>query len=269
MIKESLEKKRERLTRLLTESIKDRDAVACAFSGGVDSSFLLLEAVETLGPERVIAVTAISPTIPAEEIEEAIGFCKKLGVSHVTVETKELDDSAYRANPENRCYVCKRIRYALLRQWADNNDYEILDGTQADDDPTDRPGMAALGELKIQTPLLDAGIKKAEIREFLRSYGFHELAEKSAQPCLATRIPFGTSISVEALEMISSGEKILRSFGFDLVRLRHHYPLARIVLDEKGIDRMLSDSQLRGAILEALLQLGYSHVTLDLKEYGK
>ncbi len=268
MIKQSLEQKRNRLRALLERLAKDRDAVACAFSGGVDSSFLLLEAVETLGSERVVAVTAISPTIPPGEMEDAEDFCNRLGVRHVKVETKELDDKTFASNPVNRCYVCKRLRYKLLKEWADENNYQILDGTQADDDPNERPGMAALTELGVQTPLAEAGIGKADIREFLGSYGFHKLAEKSAQPCLATRIPFGTSITVEALEMISSGEKILRSFGFETVRLRRHYPLARIVLDKEGINRILSNSQLREEILEALLRLGYSHVTLDLKEYG-
>jgi uncharacterized protein len=145
----------------------------------------------------------------------------------------------------------------------------IFDGTQSDDVPEDRPGMRALAELSVSSPLADAGIGKDEVRGFLRKAGFSDLAEKRAQPCLATRIPVGQSITLEALEMVRRGETFLKECGLTTVRLRHHQTLARIVTDSSGFSLILEGDDLRQKILAKLKELGYQHVTLDLEEYGK
>jgi uncharacterized protein len=264
-----LRKEKQLMDKLIQASGGKNGRVMVAFSGGVDSSLLLWESVRTLGADRVIAVTATSPTSISGEEEVARRFAAKLEVEHLVVPTGECADEAFLANPENRCYLCKQIRYRLLKKLAEDLRISaVLDGSQADDDPSERPGMQALDELGITSPLAQAGITKMEVRTLLRKAGFFGLAEKNAQPCLATRIPAGQPITLEALEMIRLGERLLNDFGFKLFRLRHHYPVARIVTDQNGISYALKEKKIREKLVSGLREIGYKWVTLDLEEYG-
>lgn len=243
--------------------------VLVAFSGGVDSSLLLWESVRALGPERVTAVTAVSPTSIPEEVESAREFTRALHVTQVIHPTEECLDRRFMENPPDRCYICKQIRGLLLKELAEKEtETVIFDGTQADDDPSDRPGMRALEEIGILTPLATAGIGKEEIRALLRAAGFEELAAKKAEPCLATRIASGTPITLTALERIRDGERFLKGCGLETVRLRDHYPIARIQTDRAGMALLLSKEGLRQSISDRLRELGYDHATVDLEEYG-
>ena len=246
-----------------------RGRVIVAFSGGVDSCLLLWESVRTLGPERVTAVTAFSPTSIPEEVEAAWAFARALETTPVVHPSDECLDPRFMKNPPDRCYICKQIRGRLLKDLSGKETGTVIfDGTQADDDPSDRPGMRALEEIGILTPLATVGIGKAEVRALLRAAGFEELAAKRAEPCLATRIPSGTPITLTALERIRDGERFLKGRGLETVRLRDHYPLARIQTDQAGMTLLLSKEGLRQSISDRLRELGYDHVTVDLEEYG-
>ncbi len=261
--------KERRLRQLIMEKSRGRP-VMVAFSGGVDSSLVLWESLQALGATNVLAVTAASPTSFPGELEEATEFAEHLGVTHMILSPGECDAPSFMSNPKDRCYVCKRIRYGKLKRVAEEQGvFAIFDGTQADDDPEERPGMKAMTELGISAPLQDAGIGKEVVRSLLRAAGFSGLAEKMAQPCLATRIPFGQAITLEALERVKQGEMFLRSFPFRIVRLRDHYPIARIVTDKSGISTIFGSEETRKMIRERLLELGYEHITVDLMQYGR
>jgi pyridinium-3,5-biscarboxylic acid mononucleotide sulfurtransferase len=264
--------KEQRLRKIIRETLAKAGGgkVFVGFSGGVDSSLLLWESVQTLGPEKITAVTATSPTSIPEEEESTRRFATDLRVRHLVVPTNECDDSEFMSNPWDRCYRCKRIRFTLMKELSNQVPGSVIfDGTQSDDVPEDRPGMRALAELGISSPLAEAGIGKEDVRVFLRKAGFSDLAEKRAQPCLATRIPVGQSITLEALEIVRRGESFLKECGLTTVRLRHHQTLARIITDRSGLSLILVGDDLRQKILAKLKELGYQHVTLDLEEYGK
>lgn len=265
---DTLTEKERKLRQIIRDASADRGALV-AFSGGVDSSLLLWEAVRTLGPSMVTAVTATAATSPGGEEESARQFALELGVEHLVVETDECSDERFLANSPDRCYVCKLLRYRKLKRLADElGRSAVLDGTQAGDDPTDRPGMRALSEEGIASPLAAAGLTKAEIRELLRTAGFADRSTKAAQPCLATRVPHGTRITLEALSRVREGELFLRSLGIETVRLRDHQYIARIVTDTAGFAAIFGDARVRTDVCRRLRELGYEHVTVDLEAYG-
>jgi uncharacterized protein len=266
---ECLALKRSRLREII-RSAAGQGRVLAAVSGGVDSSLLLWETVQTLGVDRVVAVTASSPTSLQEDIDAAQEFAVRLGVERVLFESGECSDPLFLANSHDRCYVCKRIRYEAMLAMAEKlAPAVVFDGTQADDDPLDRPGMRALNELRIAAPLAQAGIGKKEVRDLLRTAGFPETAEKASQPCLATRIPFGAAITLAALDRVRDGEHFMRALGFTTIRLRDHNPIARIVTDWAGLSLLLQDAALREKTVGRLKDLGYEFVVVDLEEYGR
>ncbi len=263
-----LRNKQHALRKNIREAVGDGRALV-AFSGGVDSSLLLLETICALGASRVTAVTVVGPTSADGEEESARAFCETIGVELITTPASEMDDPRFVENDENRCYVCKRIRYeALFELAATQGATAVLDGTQADDRPEDRPGMKALRETGAVTPLAAVGIRKEEVRRLLHEAGYEELARRPARPCLATRIPHGTPVTIGALDRIRAGEQLLHDLGFKVVRLRDHFPLARIVTDATGCNLLMSDSAIRQRAVEGLQKFGYTFVTLDLLPYG-
>jgi pyridinium-3,5-biscarboxylic acid mononucleotide sulfurtransferase len=271
VLTEELTLKEQRLRDIICQAAarEKPGQILVGFSGGVDSSLLLWESVQSVGSDRVIAVTATSPTSVPEEEEHARRFAACLKVEHLIVPTEECSDSAFLGNPPDRCYLCKRTRYAHLKSLAERlGPAVVVDGTQADDDPSDRPGMRALQELAVLSPLALAGIDKQGVRTLLRAAGFTALAARKAEPCLATRIPTGDTITMKALDQIRRGESFLKALGLETVRLRHHGSWARIVTDRVGMDLMLQGQGLRQQAVAELKSLGYRYVTLDMEEYG-
>jgi len=237
-----------------------------AFSGGVDSTFLLYAAKETLGAENVLAVIAQSPTYPVEEVEQAIEIADSLGVKCRLIDTEEFQDENFVSNPKDRCYYCKKELFAKLKELARENEIEhILDGSNLDDLSDYRPGSRAKEEFGVRSPLQEAGLTKEEIRQLSKEAGLPTW-DKPSMACLSSRIPYGTRITEEVLYRIGEAEKFLRSLGLKQVRVRHHDIMARIEVGEKEIVTILSDG-LREKITKKLEELGYFFVALDLKGY--
>jgi len=239
--------------------------VVVAYSGGVDSTFLASIAHDALG-EKALAVTAFSPTYPASEIAQAESLARQLGLRHILIETNELEDPSFVANDPLRCYYCKRGLFQLLRRIADEEGLEVvLDGTNYDDLSDYRPGRMAAEELGVRSPLLEAGLTKADIRRLSRSRGLPNW-DKPSTPCLATRIPYGTAITVELLRRVSAAEEYLAELGLRQFRVRHHGDIARIEVSAEDM-ALFTDGKIRLQVVEALRALGYSYVALDLAGY--
>lgn len=237
-----------------------------AFSGGVDSTFLLKIALDTLGPEKVLAVIAVSETYPASEKQEAQKLGEELGAKTLVIETRELDNESFRRNPQDRCYFCKSELFSRLKQIADEKGLaQVIDGSNVDDLSDFRPGTKAKAELQVRSPLQEAGFAKQEIRELSRTLGLPTW-DKPSYACLASRIPYGTRIEPETLMRIDEAENFLRTLGFKQLRVRHHGNLARIELEAKDIPKVLGDG-LMDEINKKFAALGYLYVTIDLKGY--
>ena len=261
--------KEKSLEKIIHEAAARSRMIFVGFSGGVDSSYLLLKTAACAGIERVTAVTVVGPTCAQEDAQGLADFAHKLGVAHVVLEAPEFQNPLFLENNPSRCYHCKLSRYQAILRLTDNpSENSVFDGSQADDELEDRPGARAINELGIITPLATAGINKKEIREALIRLGFSDLAAKRAEPCLATRIPFGRPIVESELKTVKMGEEFLRNHGVRTCRLRHHGNLARIVTDKAGLKLMIDDELLRTKVVILLKSLGFKHVTLDLQEYG-
>lgn len=259
-MKVSLQAKREGLERRL----RTLGSAVVAFSGGVDSALLLEMAHRALG-DRVLAATAVSPSLPRQDRVGVEAFCRQQGIAHRFVETRELEDPLYRGNPEERCYHCKRHLIAELTRVADERGFGfVVEGTNASDLSGHRPGHRAAREsARVVMPLIEAGLAKEEVRQLAAELGL-PMAGKPAAACLASRVPTGTPITEELLDRIDRAEERIRSLGISQVRVRHHGELARIEVEAEQLQRCVAG---REQIGEALRALGWTFVTLDLIGY--
>lgn len=236
-----------------------------AFSGGVDSSFLLRVAAEVLGP-RCVALTTASTTTPADDLADARTLAAQLGVEHVVVDTDELAIPGYAANPVNRCYFCKDNLFTLCDAEATRRGIAVvLDGANLDDLGDHRPGLTAAAERQVRHPLVESGLTKADIRQASRDLGLVTW-DRPSSPCLSSRFPYGTRITAERLERVAAGERLLRELGFPELRLRFHDAVARIEIPPAEFPRLL-DADLRDRVVEGLRALGFVHVALDLRGF--
>lgn len=247
----------------LLECLKKLEGVVIAFSGGVDSTFLLKAAKDALG-DKVMAVTVISPYIPKWEVEEAKGITKLLDIKHNFIEVPILEE--IRFNPENRCYLCKKNIFSSIKELAGKEGYNyVLDGTNFDDIKDYRPGLVALRELNIKSPLLDCNLTKKDIREISKELGLVTW-KKPAYACLLSRIPYNNEIKSDDLYRIEKSERYLMSLGFEGIRVRSHTDLARIEVRRE--DRCkLFDEGILDTISIKLKEFGFKYVSLDMEGY--
>lgn len=252
----------------LKDQLQRYPRVLVAFSGGIDSMFLLHCCVEVLGVAQVLAVTAASETYTPDELRQAKEFAARLGVRHVVLETEELNDPRFAENPADRCYYCKHWFYKDAAALAKTENIPvILDGTNADDLDDYRPGRDAAREFGVVSPLVEAGITKAQIRAWARTFGLPAW-NKPANPCLASRIPYGSEITIPKLTMVAGAETFIRGLGFTDVRVRHHGPIARIELPREEFARFQAP-ETAAAVSRRLKELGFTWVTLDLDGYQR
>jgi len=252
----------------LRDSLQAMARIAVAFSGGTDSAYLLAACVDAVGVDRVVAYTVDSPLLPRDELDRARRVAKHIGARHRVLPMDELALPEIVANDAQRCYYCKRYRFAELRALLAEvgNKAELIHGENADDGDDYRPGARAARELGVRAPLAEAGLNKAEIRVLSRQRGL-ETWDLPAAACLASRVPYGTPLSVEALKRIQAAETaVLCLTDVRRVRVRDHFPLARIEVSAESVSD-LSRQPVRERIVEALQRLGYRYVTLDLEGY--
>jgi pyridinium-3,5-biscarboxylic acid mononucleotide sulfurtransferase len=236
-----------------------------AFSGGVDSSLALAIAARALPKEKVLAVTSNNETFLPSELDLAREFALSLGVEHLIVNTRELDNPDYASNPANRCYFCKSTLYSDLRNIAEERGYAcVVDGANADDEGDYRPGRKAAKELEVVSPLSIARVSKAEVRELAKHLGLPSW-DKPALACLSSRFPYGQEITAEKLAQVARAEEFLRSEGFRQVRVRHHGEIARL---EVGPEEMERAFEFREEISAELKDAGFLYVALDLSGYA-
>lgn len=251
--------------KYLREKIRATGGLVVAFSGGLDSSFLAAVAREELG-DRALAVTALSPTYPEREQNDAVETAKKIGIRHITVESNELEIDGFAENPVERCYFCKRELFSVVWRIARREGLaHIADGSNVDDLNDYRPGRKAGDEQQVLHPLVDAGMTKEDIRELSRMMNL-PTAGKPAFACLASRFPYGRKITEEALKSVDMVENALRGMGFSQFRVRHHGDVARIELEADAIETAAAPG-CREEIVKAAEEAGFTYVALDLKGY--
>ena len=249
----------------LKKTLREMGTVLVAYSGGVDSTFLAVTAHEVLG-QNSMAVFASSPVAPPMEKEQAASLAHNIGLRFRIIDSNEMANPDFVANPPERCYYCKRELFSELKPIALAEGLKwIADGTNADDLSDFRPGRKASVEAGIRSPLLEAGLTKEEIRQLSCERGLPTW-DRPASPCLASRIPYGIPVTAETLNKIARGEQYLHSLGLRQLRLRHHGNIARIELDQEDMAKILK-ADIRQGIVEHLKALGYKYVALDLTGY--
>lgn len=252
-------KKYEHLTQILASY----DSLVVAFSGGVDSTFLLKIAYDVLG-EKAMGITASTPYIADWEIEDAKRIAQEVGVKHEVVKKPWIEE--VKTNPNNRCYICKHALFSSLLDFAQQKGFSaVAEGSNVDDTQEYRPGRVALGELGIKTPLLDAGLTKSEIRALSKDLGLSTW-DKPSYACLLTRFPYDKKIDENALNMVGEAEGYMITQGYGQIRVRYEDGLARIEMPESEMIRFMNDARLKG-LRDHLKSLGFLHVTLDLEGY--
>ena len=249
----------------LKEILRETRGALVAFSGGVDSTFLVKVAHMVLG-DRAIAMTTASPTAPPGELEAAEELAKLIGCQHITVPSHELDNPSFSQNPVNRCYFCKDELYRICRAQADQLGLEtVVDGTNLDDLKDHRPGLKAAKEWRIRHPLVEARFTKEQIRHYSRELGLPSW-DKPAIACLSSRFPYGIEINMERLDKIAACERFLQELKFRQFRVRYHGELVRIEVAAEEIHRMF-DAATREAVVRRFKEIGFSFVSLDLQGY--
>ncbi|MBP5197915.1 MAG: ATP-dependent sacrificial sulfur transferase LarE [Lachnospiraceae bacterium] len=236
-----------------------------AFSGGVDSTFMAKAAHDALG-DKMLAVTVVSPSFPRREMLEAIEFCKKEGIPHEMVEYDELSIPGFKDNPKNRCYLCKKNLFGMLLEVAGNKGFHnVAEGSNMDDNGDYRPGLMAIKELGIKSPLRHVELTKAEIRDLSKELNLPTW-NKPAFACLASRFPYGEEISKEKLDMVGKAEQLLIDMGFEQMRVRIHGKIARIEVLPQDILKV-AEPENRDRIVTEFKNYGFSYVSLDLQGY--
>ena len=251
--------------QLLKDNMKRRGSAAIAFSGGVDSTFLVKVAHEVLG-DKMIAITATSSTYPERELQEAIKYAKDMKVKHLIISSEELDIEGFASNPKNRCYYCKKELFTKIHAVAKENGVEyVFDGSNIDDDGDYRPGMLAARELEVISPLKEAKLTKEDVRELSKELDLPTW-DKPAFACLSSRFPYGNKITAPKLKMVEEAEQFLLDLGIRQVRVRHHEEIARIEVSP-GERAKFFNLEVMDKIGERFRKIGYTYVTLDILGY--
>jgi pyridinium-3,5-biscarboxylic acid mononucleotide sulfurtransferase len=247
--------------RALRSRLQDLGSVVVAFSGGADSAYLTWVANDTLGPEQAVAVTAVSPSLATDELADCAALAREWGLQWHAVVTDEMENAAYRVNDGDRCYWCKDALMTALGPIAEPLGATVVLGVNVDDLGDHRPGQRAASERGAAFPLVDAGFTKADVRASSRQLGLRTW-DKPAAACLASRLPYGTTVSVEVLGRVEIAERALRALGLDELRVRHYGDTARLEVPIAALQVVLSN---RAEVVDAVKRAGYRYVTVDLE----
>lgn len=260
-----MEKAKQKLSRL-QDYFKELGSVAVAFSSGVDSTFMLAVASSVLPKDKVIAVTAASASFPKREMNEAMAFCQARGIKHIIFNSEELDIEGFKHNPKNRCYLCKHELFSKIKELAAQNgvDY-VAEGSNMDDNGDYRPGLQAVAELGIKSPLRQVELYKQEIRDLSKEMGLPTW-NKQSFACLASRFVYGELISEEKLAMVDKAEQLLLDLGFTQVRVRIHGKIARIEILPQEFAKMM-EPEIREKVYGEFANFGFAYTSLDLRGY--